>query len=162
MKLSTRTRYGLRAMVELARRSGEGPVSMEAIARSQALSRKYLHALLSTLRRAGLVKSLRGASGGFVTSRPPAELTLGEVVRALEGPLDLVRCVTDGRACSRSARCVTRGLWSELSRAMEDRLDGITLEDLAAEGVPPGAGEPRQKRRTRPARKGPVKKRSRS
>jgi Rrf2 family cysteine metabolism transcriptional repressor len=132
MHISTRGRYGLRAMFELARGFGQTPVLMSTVAERQALSRKYLHALLTSLRTAGLVRSVRGAGGGFVLTRPPAEIRLSEVLHALEGPLSLVGCVADPRACDRASRCPARRVWKQVADAVENVLDNVTLEDLLA------------------------------
>ena len=133
MRISTRGRYGLRAMLELARRFGEGPLLMSTIAQEQQLSRKHLHALLTALRSAGLVCSIRGPGGGFVLARSPVQIELSQVLRALEGPLSLVDCVADERTCNRTNHCVARGVWQKLSGAIEEVLDGVTLEDLAGQ-----------------------------
>lgn len=130
MKISTRGRYGLRAMLELARCRGDSPVLMSTLAEREGLSRKYLHALLTALKSAGLVQSVRGAGGGFVLSRDPSEMRLSEILGALEGPVSLVDCVVDKRACSRASGCTARGVWQELSRAIDSMLDSMTLEDL--------------------------------
>ncbi len=130
MRVSTRGRYGLRAMFELARGFGEGPLLMSDIAERQGLSRKHLHALLTYLKSAGLVRSVRGPGGGFVLTRSPDQIRLSEVLRALEGPLSLVDCVADRRSCDRANRCAARGVWQKLSGAIEEVLDGVTLEDL--------------------------------
>ena len=130
MRVSTRGRYGLRAMFELARDFGEAPVLLSTVAERQGLSRKYLHTLLTTLKSAGLVRSVRGARGGFLLARRPAEITLSEIVRALEGPFSLMDCVADQTVCDRVNRCPTRQVWQELSDAVENMLDNVTLEDL--------------------------------
>jgi len=132
MRMSTRGRYGLRAMFELARAFGQAPLLMSTVAERQGLSRKYLHALLTTLKSAGLVRSVRGTGGGFALTRPPVEIRLSEVLRALEGPLSLVDCVADGRACDRVNRCPARGVWQELAGAVEGVLHNVTLDDLIA------------------------------
>ncbi len=132
MRISTRGRYGLRAMLELARHFGEDPVLTSTVAKEQRLSRKYLHALLTLLRSAGLVRSTRGISGGFVLTRPPAEIRLSEILLALEGPLSLVDCVADKRACGEANRCAARLVWQELSGAIEEALSARTLEDMVA------------------------------
>lgn len=132
MQISTRGRYGLRAMFELARGFGQPPLLMNTVAERQGLSRKYLHALLSALKSAGLVRSVRGSNGGFVLARPPAEIKLSEVLLALEGPLSLVDCVADGRACDRAGRCPTRRVWQQLAAALENVLENVTLADLVA------------------------------
>ena len=130
--MSTRGRYGLRAMLELARRFGESPVLMASLAETEGLSRKYLHTLLTALKSAGLVRSIRGAGGGFVLARPPSEIRLDDVLHTLEGPLCLVECVEDKRVCDKSDRCTARRVWQELSGAIEDLLANVTLEDLIA------------------------------
>ncbi|MBN1360919.1 MAG: RrF2 family transcriptional regulator [Sedimentisphaerales bacterium] len=133
MRVSAKGRYGLRAMCELARSFGEGPLRMSAIAERQGLSRKHLHALLTSLKSAGLVRSIRGPRGGFVLTRVPSKIRLSEVLHALEGPLSLVHCVQDGRACDRANRCAARNVWQKLSSAIEDVLDGVTLQDLVGQ-----------------------------
>lgn len=135
MRISTRGRYGLRAMLELAQGSGEAPVLMSTLAQRQGLSRKYLHALLTALKSAGLVHSVRGPGGGFVLARPPAQIKLSDILHAAEGPLSLVDCVADRRACHRSKRCPARRVWRDLSGAIEDVLDNVTLEDMVASEV---------------------------
>ena len=117
-------------MFELARGFGEGPLPMSAIGERQGLSRKHLHELLTSLKSAGLVRGIRGPGGGFVLTEVPSEIRLSEVLRALEGPLALVHCVSDSRACDRVNRCAARKLWQKLSGAIEEILDGATLEDL--------------------------------
>ena len=133
MRISTKGRYGLRAMFELARGFGGGPLLMSTIAERQGLSRKHLHALLTSLKVAGLVRSVRGPGGGFLLTKVPGEIRLSEVLRALEGPLTLVHCVSDRQACDRANRCVARKVWENLSGALEEVLNGVTLEDLVGE-----------------------------
>lgn len=147
MRISTRGRYGLRAMVELARGNGETPVRMSAIADRQRLSRKHLHALLAILKSGGLVRSVRGPGGGFLLSRPPDRISLGEVLELLEGPFSLVDCVADRRVCGRVNECVTRGVWQELSGAIENLLDGVTLQDLV-ETEPTGRSKTKREQKT--------------
>jgi Rrf2 family protein len=107
---------------------------MGTLAEREGLSRKYLHALLTGLKSAGLVHGVRGAGGGFVLTRDPAEITLAEILRALEGPLSLVDCVDDDRVCDRSEGCTARGVWQELSAAMENVAESVTLGDVIAPG----------------------------
>jgi len=135
MKMSTRGRYGLRAMLELARCFGDEPLMMGTLAEREGLSRKYLHALLTGLKSAGLVRSVRGAGGGFVLARDPSEIKLNEVLSALEGSLCLVDCVADKERCDRAEQCTARPLWQELSGAIENVLDNVTLEDLVAQKI---------------------------
>lgn len=139
MKMSTRGRYGLRAMLELARCFGRSPVLMGTLAQREGLSRKYLHALLTALKSAGLVHAVRGAGGGFVLARAPSEIRLSEILYALEGPLSLVDCVADTRACGKASRCTARRVWQELSGAIEDVLANVTLEDLIESEGPTGS-----------------------
>src|SRR5512138_5976 len=108
MRISTKGRYGLRAMIELAVNHGGRPVPINAIAANQAISLKYLHAILALLRKAKLVRSARGRAGGYLLARSPAEITVGQIVRALEGPVAVVECVKDRRHCPRSAICDSR------------------------------------------------------
>jgi len=132
LKLSTRGRYGLRAMTEIARGyGGERPVMMSAITERQQISRKYLHAILTSLKDAGLVRAIRGARGGFVVARPPSDITVGEICEALEGKLAVVDCVADRSVCTRVDTCRTRGMWKRLNDAMVEVLGGTTLADLA-------------------------------
>jgi Rrf2 family cysteine metabolism transcriptional repressor len=130
MKMTTRGRYGLRAMLELARRFGEKPVLASVLASQEALSLKYLHTLLTSLKSAGLVASVRGPGGGFQLTRSPATIRLSEVLRAVEGPLSLVECVTCPTRCKRATRCTARRVWSHLSETIEGVLDSLTLERL--------------------------------
>ena len=130
MKLSTRGCYGLRAMLELALHYGGKPVLMRSIAENQGISRKYLHALLTSLRSAGFVRSVRGSGGGYLLAKAPANIRVDDVVQALEGSLSITDCVEDPKVCARSSRCVTHELWQELSQAVARLLSAVTLEDL--------------------------------
>lgn len=132
MKISTRTRYGLRAMIELALHYGEGPASVREIADSQALPPKYLEQLLGALRSGGLVTALRGASGGYVLVRSPAQITLADVFTVLEGSLAPVECVDLPDLCPHEEDCVTRIIWVRLNEAIHQVLDEMTLADLAS------------------------------
>lgn len=132
MRMSTRGRYGLRVMLELAMRHGSGPVMMSAIARSQDISRKYMHGLLTSLKAAGLVQSVRGVGGGYVLALPPSRIRASEVVEALEGPCSPVACIRDSSLCERAGLCATRDVWQEVGKAIEGVLSGITLEELAS------------------------------
>ena len=132
MKISTRGRYGLRAMLELARCHGQSPLRMRVLAERESLSRKYLHGLLTALKEAGLVRSVRGPGGGFLLARAPSKIRLSQILHALEGPLSLVDCVADERACGRTKSCTARRVWAELSATIESVLEKVTLEDLIA------------------------------
>lgn len=131
MKLSTRTRYGARAMLDLALRADPGPVSTKEIATNQQVSVKYLESVLASLRKAGLVRSLRGAGGGHVLAKPADEITLRDLFEVLEGTEALVPCSYEPELCDRAALCVTRDVWTEMYAAAMAVLGNITLAELA-------------------------------
>jgi cysteine synthase len=131
MKVSTKGRYGLRAMIELATRYTTGPIFIGTISVNQGVSLKYLHAILTELKKAGLVRSLRGRTGGYVLARSPARITLQDIFHALEGPLSLVDCLQEKGACPREGICTTRDVWSDLSRSIDEILGQTTLQELA-------------------------------
>ena len=130
MKLSTRARYGTRALLDLALHSGEGTVLLKDIARRQEISLPYLGHLIAPLIAAGIVKSTRGARGGVLLLKPPVEIKLSEIVQLLEGSIAPTDCVNDPKVCHRSASCVTRDIWSEMKKAMNGVLESTTLQDL--------------------------------
>jgi Rrf2 family protein len=132
MRLSTRGCYGLRAMLELALNYGGKPVLMRQIADKQGISRKYLHALLTSLKAAGLVRSVRGSGGGYMLARAPARIKVDQIVKVLEGSLSLTDCVEDASTCERSETCVTIDLWRQVSESMVRLLSAVTLEDLVS------------------------------
>ena len=140
MKISTKGRYALRLMVDIAQHVDSGPVSLRDAARRQQLSDKYLEQIVTPLARAGLVRSVRGAGGGYLLTRKPEEYTVGDILRPLEGDLAPVECATDGVWCARSGDCLTVGLWQEIHRAVSAVVDGTTLADLLARQV--GRKEP--------------------
>ena len=125
MKISTKGRYGLTIMIDLAKKHGEGPTSLKSIAQSNNLSEHYLEQLVTPLRNAGLVKSVRGAYGGYKLTREPHEITAGDVIRVLEGPITPVEGIEDEEP-------VKRQLWIKIRDAVKDVLDQTTLEDLAS------------------------------
>jgi Rrf2 family transcriptional regulator, cysteine metabolism repressor len=130
MKLSTRGRYGVRLMLDLALHEGEGPVLLREIARRQEISEKYLWQLINPLKVAGLINSLRGAHGGYVLAKKPAEINLKEILAVLEGSLCLVDCVENPSGCDRSPNCITRDVWSEASKGILNVLESMTLEKM--------------------------------
>lgn len=132
LKLSTKGRYGLRAMIDLAAEFGGGPVLVRSVAESQGISSKYLHALLASLKSAGLVRSVRGSGGGYALAREPEAITLVQILEALEGPLTVVDCVADPEICDRAAACATRDVWIDVSQAIAEVLEGLTLAELLA------------------------------
>ncbi len=117
-------------MLELALHHRGGPLPLKTMARHQGISAKYLEQLLIPLKGAGMVKSVRGARGGYLLAMEPGNIRLSAIVRALEGPVAIVDCVEDPDCCSRQPACVAHILWKRLNRIMEDYLDGITLEQL--------------------------------
>jgi Rrf2 family protein len=133
MRMSTRGRYGLRAMIQLAAHHGCGPLMVETIAERQGISGKYIHALMAALKAAGLVRAVRGPGGGYLLTRPPQAVTALDVVRALEGACAASECVEDPSACKRAGRCVARDLWGRVSAAVDAVLAEATLDRLAAE-----------------------------
>jgi len=130
MKLSTRGRYGTRALLELALHQGEGPILLKDIARRQQISVQYLEHLITPLIAGGILRSTRGARGGVSLTRSPEQIKLSEVVQLLEGSTAPVECVSNPEACIRSRLCVTRDIWSELKRVTDRVLDSVTLQDL--------------------------------
>ena len=130
MKLSTRSRYGIHAMYDLACQGPGEPQSIKAIAERQHVPEAYLEQLISPLRKSGLVKSVRGAQGGYLLARPPEEITVGAVMRALEGDLNLVDCLSEEDACERACSCATRLVWRRLNDGLIEIVDSITLRDI--------------------------------
>ncbi len=141
MKLSTRARYGTRALLDIALHGGKGPILLRDIAQRQQISLLYLGHLITPLVAAGIIRSTRGARGGIWLAKPPEEIKLSEVVHLLEGSTALVECVNDSKACPRSDLCVTRDIWGELRQAIDGVLESTTLQDLVR----------RQKRKEQPA-----------
>lgn len=138
MRISTKGRYGLRAMIDLALHQGEGPVMMRAITERQGIPRKYLHALLTSLRKAELVRSVRGSRGGYVLARDPSRISAREVVEALEGRIKLVDCRERGSLCKMYGSCKTRRLWADLGHMLAERLGQTSLSELANGKGPAG------------------------
>ena len=130
MKLSTRTRYGIRAVVELAENYGRGPVQLKMISKDQEISIKYLEQIMSLLKSSGLVNSSRGAKGGYFLAKPPNKIKLSECFSCLEGPVVTVECVENQDYCSKTKRCIAREVWAEVEKAMVSVLESITLQDM--------------------------------
>jgi Rrf2 family cysteine metabolism transcriptional repressor len=130
--LSTRSRYGLKMMLELALNYGYGSISLNKIAERQLLSVTYLEQLISPLRKKGLVEGIRGSKGGYLLSKSPEEITVGEIIRLLEGPLAPSECVLDKEEfeCINADNCATRLLWEKISESINTVIDGITLQDM--------------------------------
>jgi len=130
MKLSTKTRYGMRAMLELAEHSQSSPLQIKAIAQNQNISMKYLEQLIGILKTAGLVTSVRGAKGGYTLAKKPEQIKLSEIFTALEGPVDTAECLLDKNYCGKTAECITRQLWAQLQKVIINLLESLTLQDF--------------------------------
>ena len=135
MKLSTKGKYGLRAIIDLARFSEKEPVSIGCRATRQKLSERYLEQLFALLTKAGLVKSIRGASGGYVLARDASEISVGDVLRALEGNLEPVRCAAfySEEGCMASDECVTKYVWQKINDSINKTVNEIKLDELVKE-----------------------------
>jgi Rrf2 family protein len=130
--VTTRARYGLRLLIDLAERSSEGPVDLRSIALRQGIPETYLAKLAGPLLSAGLLRSVRGARGGYVLAQKPEDIDIYAVVEALEGQPSLVECSASPETCPRSATCGARGLWTGLEKAIRDYLSGKNLASVAA------------------------------
>ncbi len=130
MKLSSRSRYGLRAVLDLALEYGKGPLQIKAIASREDISNKYLEQLMTILKTSGLVRSFRGPKGGYMLAKSPNEVKLDEVFTVLEGPLVTVECLQHPEYCPRCAECITRQVWSDVQDAILGVLEAISLQDL--------------------------------
>jgi len=135
MKISTKGRYSVTALYELAQRYGKGPVSLKSVAQSQGLSENYLEQLMVPLRRAGIVQSIRGAQGGYLLAKKPADITIGSIITTVEGPIAVVDCLlaevdAAEQKCSKACGCVTRGIWEKVCDSITEVLDSITLQNL--------------------------------
>jgi len=150
MRLLTASRYGTRMVLEIALHGKNGPVQMREIAKHQDISQKYLEKIIRQLKKAGIIVSVRGPKGGHLLARPPAEVTVGEVVRILEGDTFLVDCLKCPEICANVPHCLTRMIWQEGSQAMFRKFDQITFAELiryAEQGIKfgdvcPACGKP--------------------
>ncbi|HAX50796.1 RrF2 family transcriptional regulator [Muricomes intestini] len=135
MKLSTKGRYGLRALIDLAQYSGNEPVSITSIAGRQEISERYLEQLMALLKKEGLVKSIRGASGGYVLAKDLSEISVGDVLRALEGSLDPVECsgLNPDEGCKAADVCVTKYVWQRINDSINQTVDEMRLDQLVEE-----------------------------
>jgi len=132
MKLTTKTRYGMRAAVDLAERYKEGPVSVSSISKREDISVPYLEQLLNRLKKSGIVKSRRGPSGGYALAKDPKHISVYDIVRVLEGDMSIVFCLSDKKTkyCAKIDNCVTKLVWQKLNKSIENVLSSFTLEDL--------------------------------
>ncbi len=130
MKLSTRARYGTRALLDLASHDSEEPVQLKDIALRQHVSLHYLEHLIAPLIAAGIVRSTRGAKGGVQLAKTPRDIKLSDIIQLLEGSISPTECVENPKVCPRSSVCATRDVWSEMKRAMDGVLESTNLQDL--------------------------------
>ena len=130
MKISTRGRYGTRMMLDLAAHHDQGPTPLREIARRQDLSVKYLEQLIIPLKAAGYIRSVRGARGGYTLARKPDKISVGQIIKVLEGGLSLVDCVEDPKVCEREKNCPTRDIWLRMSERLMEELSSLTLRDV--------------------------------
>jgi len=132
MKLSTKGKYGVRAVFEIARHYGKGPITIKAISDRQGISFSYLEQILHKLGKAGMVESVRGPAGGYLLGRKPQDLTIGDIVRVLEGPIALSHCLEPGESgdCYQADDCMARMVWSKVGAKIEEALDSISFQDL--------------------------------
>jgi len=136
MKLSTKGRYGLKAAFDLAMNYGSGSIPLKSIAERQNISENYLEQLISSMRKAGLVKSERGAQGGYQLAKKPSEITVGDVLRVLEGPLGVIsECLQENNAnsCPKSDHCITKVVWEKIKDSITKTVDSISLQDMCDE-----------------------------
>jgi len=138
MKLSTKGRYGTRAMLDLALHYGDGPILLKDVARRQEVSERYLEHVVTPLKVAGLLNSVRGAGGGFTLAKPPSQIRLSEIIQAVEGSIAPADCVDDPKVCPRANFCAARDIWTEMKKAMSGVLESTTLEDLAQRQIEKG------------------------
>ena len=134
MKLSTKGRYGLRALIDLAMYGEEEAVSIQSISARQQISDSYLEQLVRKLKRAGLVNSVRGAQGGYILAKPAEEISVGDVLRALEGSIEAVSCGKEHNAnCLGEDLCVARYVWQKVNKSIQETVDSITISQLVEE-----------------------------
>ena len=134
MKISTRSRYGLRLLIELAKHTDGKPVLLNEIARNQNISEKYLSRLVISLRGAGLIRSVRGAHGGYVLARSPEAIDLREIIDSMEGGQYIIKCADNPLSCPASPACVARGVWGGLEKVMRDYCESLTLGEIVRRG----------------------------
>lgn len=131
IKLTTKGRYGLRVMMELAMNVGQGPILVDTISKNQAISGKYIHVLVTALRKAGMVRATRGPNGGYELAKSPHDINVLQIVETLEGKASLVECLDESCACPCSDACAARDLWQQVVDAVDTILSGCTLARLA-------------------------------
>lgn len=139
MKISTKGRYGLRTLMDIAAHQSKGPVNLNDMAERQGISAKYLWQIVNLLKTAGFVRGMRGPKGGYVLIRDPNSITLLDVIQVLEGPISLVECVDDPAFCDRMENCVAHSVWSEVSQAVREALQKLTLAEILRRNATAGS-----------------------
>lgn len=139
MKLSTRTRYGIRAIIELAQHKGNEPLQLKIIAQRQDISVKYLEQLMTVLKSGGFVRSIRGSKGGYILAKAANQIKLSDVFHCLEGSVTTAECVENEDYCMRAADCAARWLWMQVEKTIDNILESITLQDLVNEAKDKGS-----------------------
>lgn len=134
MRISCRGRYATRALVEMALHHGDKPLSLKIIEENQGISKKYLTQLMSGLKVAGIVIVFRGKQGGYKLAHDPSDITLSDILSAVEGNMSIVDCVTNPDFCDRSDECMLLSTWTELSQVIKDYLKSVTLADIIKKG----------------------------
>ena len=142
MKLSTKGRYGLRAAVDLALFAQDEPISINTIAAREGLSESYLEQLFAKLKKAGIVRSIRGTNGGYQLARTADTISVGEVLRALEGDMAVVDCPDNESGCAKFGSCVTKYVWKRINNSINDTMDAMTLQEIVvnSEGLTDDSG----------------------
>ena len=155
LRLSTKGQYGVRAMYEIARAGSVGPVTIRQISERQNVSVSYLEQILNTLRKSGIIQSVKGPGGGYVLAREPEKISIGEILRELEGPVAITSCLDPSEGCIRVDSCVTHLLWKSLGENIEQFLNSMSLKDLLAGDqimtIPKRPGKGRQGKVTKAA-----------
>ena len=145
LRLSTKSQYGVRAMFEIAHGYHSGPVTIKEISEKQSVSVAYLEQILNTLRKAGIIRSVKGPGGGYVLNKEPDNISIGAILRELDGPVAITSCLDPKEGCMRIDGCVTHLLWKSLGEKIEAFLDNMTLQDLLKDQPPAGMSRKRRK-----------------
>ena len=130
MKISTKGRYGLKALINLAMNDKQENITIKTLCENLNISERYLEQIFSSLKKSGLVQSVRGAQGGYLLSKEPKDITVGDILVVLEGPVSLSDCVMDEDICENSGKCVTKIVWEKMKKGIEDVINSITLQDM--------------------------------
>jgi len=133
MRFTTRARYGLRFLIDLALNSADGPVRLKEIAMRQGISKKYLERIVSILSASGFIRSVRGSKGGFMLAKPIEQISVLDAIEALDGKINVVKCILMPKVCKRTSECIARKLWMKLNEAIRQALKDVTLKDLVGE-----------------------------